>query len=49
MILALHYYRSVRARERREAELEGLLADARLQALAGQLRPQHRQLNRRRS
>ena len=39
MILALHYYRSVRARERREAELEGLLADARLQALAGQLRP----------
>jgi two-component system, LytTR family, sensor kinase len=39
MILALHYYRSVRARERREAELEGLLADARLQALSGQLRP----------
>jgi signal transduction histidine kinase len=39
MVLALHYYRSVRARERREAELEALLADARLHALAGQLRP----------
>ena len=39
MVLALHYYRSVRAREKREAELEALLADARLQALAGQLRP----------
>jgi two-component system, LytTR family, sensor kinase len=39
MVLALHYYRSVRARERREAELEGLLADARLHALTGQLRP----------
>ena len=39
MVLALHYYRSVRAREKREAELEALLADARLHALAGQLRP----------
>jgi len=39
MVLALHYYRSVRARERREAELEAMLADSRLQALAGQLRP----------
>jgi LytS/YehU family sensor histidine kinase len=37
--LALHYYRSVRERERRAAELEALLADARLHALTGQLRP----------
>ena len=39
MVLALHYYRSVRERERRAAELEALLADARLHALTGQLRP----------
>jgi two-component system LytT family sensor kinase len=37
--LALHYYRGVRERERRAAELEALLADARLHALTGQLRP----------
>lgn len=39
MALALHYYRSVRARERQAAELEALLARAQLHALAGQLRP----------
>ena len=39
MALALHYYRSVRERERRAAELEALLSDARLHALTGQLRP----------
>jgi len=39
MALALHYYRSVRARERQAAELETLLARAQLHALTGQLRP----------